>query len=108
MTKLALSRASTAALKALGARERASLYMTMLAVFTALLHRYSGQDDLVVGTVTAGRKRPEVESLLGYFLNPLALRLNCAADPTFLELLAGSATSSWMPSRTTTCRSSSW
>ena len=88
MAKLALSRASTAALKALAARERASLYMTMLAVFTVLLYRYSGQDDLVVGTVTAGRKRPEVESLLGYFLNPLALRVSCAADPTFLELLA--------------------
>jgi amino acid adenylation domain-containing protein len=88
MARLALSRTSTAALKALGARERASLYMTMLAVFTVLLHRYSGQVDLVVGAVTAGRKRPEVESLLGCFTNLLTLRLNCAADPTFLELLA--------------------
>jgi amino acid adenylation domain-containing protein len=89
MERLALSKTSTAALKALSARERTSLYMTMLAVFTVLLHRYSGQDDLVVGTVTAGRKRAEVEPLLGYFLNPLALRLDCAADPTFQELLAG-------------------
>ena len=88
MEKLALSKGSTAALKALGARERASLYMTMLAVFAVLLHRHSGQDDLVIGSVTAGRKRPEVESLLGYFLNPLALRLDCADDPTFQELLA--------------------
>ncbi len=88
MERLALSKTATEALKALSARERASLYMTMLTVFTVLLHRYSGQEDLVVGTVTAGRKRPEVEPLLGYFLNPLALRLDCSADPTFRELLA--------------------
>jgi aspartate racemase len=88
MEKLAFSKAVTDALKALGGQERATLYMTMLAAFTALLSRYSGQDDLVVGTVTAGRKRPQVEQLLGYFLNPLALRLDCSGDPTFRQLLA--------------------
>ena len=88
MERLAFSRACTDAVKALGARERASLYMTMLTAFTALLHRYAGQAELVVGTVTAGRKHREVESLLGYFLNPLALRLDCSGDPTFRELLA--------------------
>ncbi len=88
MERFALSRTATEALKRLGMRERASLYMVLLAVFTTLLHRYSGQEDLVVGTVTAGRKRPEVEPLLGYFLNPLALRLDCSDDPTFRELLA--------------------
>ena len=88
MERFALSRTATEALKFLGMRERASLYMVLLGVFTTLLHRYSGQEDLVVGTVTAGRKRPEVEPLLGYFLNPLALRLDCSDDPTFRELLA--------------------
>jgi aspartate racemase len=88
METLAFSKTTTEALRALSARERATLYMTMLAAFTALLHRYSGQEDLVVGTVTAGRKRPEVEQLLGYFLNPLALRIDGCGDPTFRELLA--------------------
>jgi amino acid adenylation domain-containing protein len=88
METLAFSKTTTEALRALSAGERATLYMTMLAAFTTLLHRYSGQEDLVVGTVTAGRKRPELEQLLGYFLNPLALRIECSADPTFRQLLA--------------------
>jgi len=88
MERIALSAFSTAALKRLGVRGQASLYMTLLAVFATLLHRYSGQDEFLVGTVTDGRKRPELERLLGYFLNPLALRIDCSDDPTFLELLA--------------------
>jgi len=61
--------------------------MTMLTAFAALLYRYTAEDDLVIGTVTAGRKRPEVEHLLGYFLNPLALRLDVSGDPTFEQTL---------------------
>jgi amino acid adenylation domain-containing protein len=75
------------ALSALSARERGTLYMTLLAAYLALVHRYTGKDDLVVGSVSAGRKRPEVARLLGYFANPLALRVDCSGDPSFLELL---------------------
>jgi amino acid adenylation domain-containing protein len=88
MERVTLTATTTAALKQLGARARASLYMTLLAVFTTLLHRSAGQDDVLVGTVADGRTRSELEPLLGYFLNPLALRIDCAGDPTFLELLA--------------------
>ncbi len=85
---IALPADLTGALRALSRRERVSLFMTLLAAFQTLLHRYSGQDDLVVGTVSAGRKLPELEGLLGYFLNPLALRMDLGGDPTFRELLA--------------------
>jgi len=75
------------ALVALSARERGTLYMTLFAAYLALVHRYTGKDDLLVGSVSAGRKRPEVARLLGYFANPLALRVDCSGDPSFLELL---------------------
>lgn len=77
------------ALKALAAGEGVSLFVAFLAAFARLLHRYTGQEDLVVGTPSpAGRKRSEVQSLLGYFLNPVALRLDLSRKPTFRELLA--------------------
>jgi amino acid adenylation domain-containing protein len=75
------------ALTALSARERGTLYMTLFAAYVTLVHRYTGKDDLVVGSVSAGRKRPEVARLLGFFANPLALRVDCSGDPSFLELL---------------------
>jgi amino acid adenylation domain-containing protein len=75
-------------LRSLGQRNETSLYMVLLAAFAALLHRYTGQDDLVIGTFTAGRKLAELEPLLGYFVNPLALRIDFSGDPTFAELLA--------------------
>ncbi len=52
-----------------------------------LLSRYSGQDDIVIGTPFAGRNRTELESMVGYFINPLALRVDLSGDPTFSELL---------------------
>jgi non-ribosomal peptide synthetase component F len=61
--------------------------MTLLASFKALLHLYTTQDDVVVGTATAGRKRPELEGLMGYFLNYLVLRTDLSRDPTFRELI---------------------
>jgi aspartate racemase len=64
-----------------------TLFATALAGFLILLHRHTGEDDLVVGTVTAGRKRPELEGLLGYFLNPVALRVDLGGDPTVRTLL---------------------
>ena len=74
-------------LRALGADENASLFMTLLAGFLALLHRYTGQDDLVIGTPAASRQRPELEPLIGFFLNTLPLRVDCSGDPPFRELL---------------------
>ena len=61
--------------------------MTLLAAFQALLSRYSGQDDIVVGAPIANRNRAEVEGLIGFFANTLPLRADLAGDPTFRELL---------------------
>ena len=75
-------------LKTLSRREGTTLFMTLLAAFQTVLHRYTDQDDLVVGTVTTSRKRSEFDELLGFFLNTLVLRTDLSGDPTFLELLA--------------------
>lgn len=79
--------ALTAQLKELGRREGATLYMTLLAAFQVLLHRYSGQEDFAVGSPIANRLRPEIESLIGYFINVVVLRANLAGAPTFSDLL---------------------
>ncbi|GAA2598855.1 amino acid adenylation domain-containing protein [Actinomadura fulvescens] len=68
--------------------ESASGFMAMLAAFHVLLSAYSGQDDICVGTVTAGRDRPELQPLVGYFLNTLVIRGDLAGDPSFRELLS--------------------
>jgi hypothetical protein len=74
--------------KALSRNDGVTLFMALLAAFVVLLHRYTGQDDIIVGTPSpAGRKRPEVQKLLGYFLNPVALRFDLTAEPTFRQLL---------------------
>ena len=78
----------TASLKALASREGATLFMTVLAAFQVLLFRYSGQDDVVIGTVTAGRHHPGTEGVLGLFVNSLVLRTDLGGNPTFRELLA--------------------
>src|SRR6185503_2871562 len=75
------------ALHALGKQAGGTLFMTLLAAFQVLLSRYSGQDDLVVGTPIAGRTRQETELLIGCFVNTLALRTNLAGNPSFQELL---------------------
>ena len=72
----------------LSQRVGATVFMVLLAAWGALLHRYSGQNDLVVGTPVAGRHRIETEALVGFFVNLLALRIDLSGDPTFLELLA--------------------
>ena len=61
--------------------------MTLLAAFQALLHRYSGQDDIVVGSPIANRNRAETEGLIGFFVNMLALRTDLSGDPSFRALL---------------------
>ena len=75
------------ALNVFSQSERASLFMTLLAAFNVLLCRYSGQNDIVIGTPIAGRNRSEVEGLIGFFVNALVLRTDLAGDPTFRELL---------------------
>ncbi|HET9225028.1 MAG TPA: condensation domain-containing protein, partial [Thermoanaerobaculia bacterium] len=76
-----------AGLEALSQRNSATLFMTLLAGFAALLQRWSGESDLAVGTPIAGRTRMETEPLIGFFINTLALRLDLSGSPTFEELL---------------------
>ena len=69
--------------------ENATLFMTTLAAFEVLLARLSGQDDFAVGTPIAGRTHPELEHLIGFFLNNLVLRARMAAETSFVDLLRG-------------------
>ena len=82
-----LSRALTQALKALGQHEGATLFMTLLAAFQVLLHRWTGQEDIVVGSVVAGRRKVELEKLIGFFVNTLVFRGDLTGEPTFRQLL---------------------
>ena len=75
-------------LKELGQREGATLFMTMLASFHLLLSRYTGQNDVAVGTPIAGRRWAETEDLIGFFVNTLVLRTAVDASESFRELLA--------------------
>ena len=72
---------------ALGRRLRASPFMVYLAAFKALIHRYTGGTDLLVGTPVAGRRGPDEEQLVGYFVNSLPLRTDISGSPTFEELV---------------------
>ena len=74
-------------LKILCSREKATLFMTLLAAFQLLLSRYAGREDIVVGSPIAGRNRQETEDLIGFFVNTLVLRTDLSGDPTFRELL---------------------
>jgi len=74
-------------LRALGRREDVTSFMTLLAGFSVLLARWSGEADVVVGTPIAGRNWRETEGLIGFFLNTLALRTDLSGDPTFREVL---------------------
>ena len=71
----------------LGQSEGATLFMVLLAAFNVLLHRYSGQGDIAVGTPVAQRNRPEIEELIGFFVNTLVLCTQLSGDFTFRELL---------------------
>ncbi|GCE09111.1 hypothetical protein KDAU_64400 [Dictyobacter aurantiacus] len=73
--------------RTLSHREHVTTYMILLAVYQVLLARYSGQMDLVVGTPIAGRTRVELEEMLGFLVNTLALRVSLAANPSFAHLL---------------------
>ena len=75
-------------LRQLSQRQGCTLYMTLLAAFQLLLYRYTGQEEIVVGSPIANRNRAELEPMIGFFANTLALRSSMAGNPTFLELLA--------------------
>ncbi|MGH8488689.1 MAG: amino acid adenylation domain-containing protein, partial [Gammaproteobacteria bacterium] len=77
----------THGLKALSQRAGVTLFMTLLAGFMALLSRYSGQQDVVVGTPVANRNRREIEGLIGFFVNTLVVRVDLSGNPTVEELL---------------------
>ncbi|HEU0052522.1 MAG TPA: condensation domain-containing protein, partial [Longimicrobium sp.] len=82
-----LPRALVERLEALGRGEGATLFMVLLAAFQVLLSKYAGSGDVVVGTPIAGRTRREVEGLIGFFVNTLALRTDLSGDPCFREVL---------------------
>ncbi|MCP4659279.1 MAG: amino acid adenylation domain-containing protein, partial [bacterium] len=84
---VALAPRLSAALRELSVGSRTSRFMTMLGAFKALLWRYTGRDDLCVGTFLAGRNRPELEPLIGFFINTLALRTDLGGNPDFSTIL---------------------
>ena len=88
LTRVELDEDLTAGLKELSKRRGTTLFMTLLGGWAALLARLSGQQDIVIGTPAANRKRIEIEELIGFFVNPLALRLDLSGSPTVSKLLA--------------------
>jgi amino acid adenylation domain-containing protein len=84
---VSISRELAEAIRGLGHREGATLFMTLLAALKVLLLRHSGQEDIVVGSPVAGRNRSDIEGLIGFFVNTLVLRTDLSGDPTFRELL---------------------
>ncbi|WP_242688284.1 condensation domain-containing protein, partial [Photorhabdus stackebrandtii] len=77
----------TTALKQLSQQHGVTLFMTVLSAWGVVLSRLSGQEDIIIGTPSAGRSRQEVESLMGFFVNTLALRMNFSGALTVAELL---------------------
>jgi len=83
----AFSKQLTEALRSLSQREDVTLFVTLLAAFNVLLLRYTGQEDLLVGTPIANRNRAEIEGLIGFFVNTLVMRSDLSGNPSFRELL---------------------
>jgi len=83
-----LSAELSRSLRDLGRKQRVTLFMTLLAAFDLLLSRYTGLEDVAVGTDVAMRDRLETEGLIGFFVNNLVLRNDLSGDPAFTELLA--------------------
>lgn len=75
-------------MRALALEENATMFMALLATFQLLLARYTGQDDICVGTPTANRSQPQLEQLIGYFVNTLVIRTRITGDPSFRDFLA--------------------
>ncbi len=82
-----LSKELTARLAQLSQQQGVTLFMTLLAAFDTLLYRYTGQEDILVGSPIANRNRTEIEGLIGFFVNTLVMRTNLSGDPSFSELL---------------------
>jgi amino acid adenylation domain-containing protein len=78
---------ATRSLQELSRREGATLFMTLLAAFQVLLSRYSGKEDIVVGTNVANRHRHDIEGLIGVFINNLVLRTDLSGNPSFQKLI---------------------
>jgi amino acid adenylation domain-containing protein/non-ribosomal peptide synthase protein (TIGR01720 family) len=85
--EMALDASTAAALRSLGQERGATLFMTLLAAFQALAGRWAGQDDVTVGSPVAGRDRPGLEGLIGFFINNLVLRVDVGGRISFTELL---------------------
>ena len=82
-----MSDALMAGVQELSRREGVTVFMTLLAAYAVLLHRLTGQDDLVIGTPIANRTSEDIEPLIGFFANSLALRFRISGNPSFLDLL---------------------
>jgi len=87
MQPFSLSSSLSEDLRSLSRARGVTLFMALLAAFDTLLYRYSGQEEVLVGSITAGRNHPGTEKLLGFFLNTVVLRTDLSGDPTFVELL---------------------
>ncbi len=85
--RFALSKEISDQLSEMARKYDVTLFMLVLAAFDVLLSKYSGQDDILVGTPIAGRNHPETENLIGFFINTLVLRTDLSENPTFEELL---------------------
>ncbi len=85
---LTLPQNLSASLKELSHQQGVTLFMTLLAAFGTVLHRYTGQEDIFIGSPIAGRNQVETEGLIGFFVNTIAIRTNLAGNPSFRELLS--------------------
>jgi amino acid adenylation domain-containing protein len=84
---LTLSKEVSESLKQISQQNGSTLFMTLLAAFKVLLCRYSGQDEVIVGMPIAGRHRPELEGLVGFFINTLVLRTDLSGKPSFQQVI---------------------
>ncbi|HLO85329.1 MAG TPA: condensation domain-containing protein, partial [Nostocaceae cyanobacterium] len=84
---LNISENLTQQLKALAQSQGTTLYTVLLAAFQVLLHRYTSQEDILVGSPTASRHRPEFTQIIGYLVNPVVMRANLSGNPSFKEFL---------------------
>lgn len=88
ITPFAIDSGQIDSLRTLADQEGATLFMILLAAFNTLLYRYTNQQDVCIGTPVANRTRPELEDLIGLFINTLVLRTDLSNDPTFRELVS--------------------
>jgi amino acid adenylation domain-containing protein len=86
--QLEIERELVSTLRQLARHERASQFMVLASAFTVLLHRYSGQNDIVFGTPIDDRDRPELQGMIGFCLNAVVLRVDAGGDPSFRELIS--------------------